>query len=288
MEAPAGRWRFLMTHLSYEDPEQLLAHPYNWRIHAGHQRAAMEAALSEIGWAGVVLVNDVTGNVLDGHLRVDLAIQAQEPAVPVLHLEATEEQEKLILATYDPLGALAVADRAKLTELLAETRPAHEALQTLLQDQAVRYREGRVSDAFRAFLENEMEPRAEEQDRGDGPWLDEDEDEDDEDDDAEADPEEVTAFALTHEQRVVVLDALYRAKATSEAETLADALTWLCQWYLDRQMPHPLARSLPPDEQAQTMAAIDRVARAFEDSAPEPERLICYGDPGAHPEGRDG
>lgn len=279
MEAPAGRWRFLMTHLSYEDPEQLLAHPYNWRIHAGHQRAAMEAALSEIGWAGVVLVNDVTGNVLDGHLRVDLAIQAQEPAVPVLHLEATEEQEKLILATYDPLGALAVADRVKLTELLADTRPEAEALQTLLQDQAVRYREGRVSDAFRAFLEHEMEPRAEGEDR---------EDDEDEDDGGEGDPEEVTAFALTHEQRVVVLDALYRAKVASEAPTLADALTWLCQWYLDRPATHPLARSLPPDEQAQTMAAIDHVARAFEDSAPEPERLICYGDPGAHPEGRDG
>jgi hypothetical protein len=39
--------------------------------------------LSEIGWVAEVLVNRTTGNVVDGHLRIELALDRQEPTVPV-------------------------------------------------------------------------------------------------------------------------------------------------------------------------------------------------------------
>jgi len=45
--------------------------------------------------------------------------------VPVVYVDLSEDEERLILATLDPLGALALGDKAKLGELL-----------TLLGDQA--------------------------------------------------------------------------------------------------------------------------------------------------------
>jgi len=73
----------------------------------------------EVGWVAQVLVNRTTGHVVDGHLRVDLAISRHEPSVPVLYVDLSPEEEALVLATLDPIGAMATTDEAKLNELLA-------------------------------------------------------------------------------------------------------------------------------------------------------------------------
>ncbi|MFV2064256.1 MAG: hypothetical protein ACC726_12200, partial [Chloroflexota bacterium] len=75
--------------------------------------------LDEVGWVQQVLVNRTTGNVVDGHLRVELAISRDEPAVPVLYVELSEQEEALVLASLDPLSAMAAVDEDKLRELLA-------------------------------------------------------------------------------------------------------------------------------------------------------------------------
>jgi DNA modification methylase len=97
----------------------LVANPKNWRIHPKGQQDALGSVLDEVGWVQQVLVNRTTGNVVDGHLRVELAIGRDEPAVPVLYVELSEEEEALVLASLDPLSAMAATDEDKLRELLA-------------------------------------------------------------------------------------------------------------------------------------------------------------------------
>lgn len=62
-----------------ENPTQLLANPKNFRIHPATQEAALAGVLNEVGWVSPVLVNRLTGFVIDGHLRVAHAISANEP-----------------------------------------------------------------------------------------------------------------------------------------------------------------------------------------------------------------
>lgn len=94
------------------------ANPLNWRIHGAGQRKALAAALAELGWAGACLLNETTGRLIDGHLRIETV--PPKTAVPVLVGRWTEEQERKILATLDPIAAMAEANAAQLDELLAE------------------------------------------------------------------------------------------------------------------------------------------------------------------------
>jgi hypothetical protein len=106
--------------LSFEpevDPTQLLAHPLNARRHPGAQRDALRESLGRAGWVDVVKVNTRTGHVVDGHARVEEAISAGA-SVPVLYLDLSEEDERFVLATLDPIGALAEYDNEVLTQLL--------------------------------------------------------------------------------------------------------------------------------------------------------------------------
>jgi|GEM_PF-1952940 len=90
-----------------EDPEQLLANPYNYRIHPSYQQEAVSAVLGEVGWIKHVTVNSLTGHIVDGHLRVMEAIKKGEKSVPVKYVELTETEELEVLATFDPIKALA-------------------------------------------------------------------------------------------------------------------------------------------------------------------------------------
>ncbi len=79
------------------DPAEVMAHPSNWRRHGPDQQAALAALLDRVGWVQSVLVNRTTGHLVDGHLRVELALARHEPSVPVLYVELTEEEEALVL-----------------------------------------------------------------------------------------------------------------------------------------------------------------------------------------------
>jgi hypothetical protein len=104
--------------LEYVSPSKLKANPLNWRQHPRRQRQAFSAFKDKVGWAGAVLVNRKTGNLLDGHMRVDEAIKNGETEVPVLYGDWDEDQEKLILANLDPIGSLASTNQEALQSLL--------------------------------------------------------------------------------------------------------------------------------------------------------------------------
>jgi hypothetical protein len=131
-----SNWKNRITGSGSEKPDQLLANPKNWRIHPITQQEAVEAALDEVGWVQQVIVNKTTGHLVDGHLRVALAISREEPEIPVTYVELSEEEEALVLATLDPLAGLAATDAEKLSELLEETNAEGQGLQNLLDDLA--------------------------------------------------------------------------------------------------------------------------------------------------------
>ncbi len=118
------------------DPAELVANPLNWRLHPRAQQQAITAVLGDIGWVDDVIVNRTSGHILDGHLRVELALARHESTVPVKFVELTSEEEREVLATFDPIGAMALADREKLDSLLHELVPADPSIEALIEDLA--------------------------------------------------------------------------------------------------------------------------------------------------------
>ena len=134
--AEAAGWRNRITGSGEEAPDQLLANPANWRIHPKAQQDALAGALDAVGWVQQVLVNRRTGFVVDGHARVALALSRGEPTVPVLYVDLDPGEEALVLATLDPIGAMAGRDDEKLKALLADVTVDDAGLLALLGDLA--------------------------------------------------------------------------------------------------------------------------------------------------------
>ena len=127
-----GNLRSRIVGEGVEAPDQLLANPLNWRTHPKEQVDALEGLLREVGWVQRVIVNRTTGHIVDGHARVELALRRSEPSVPVLYVALTEEEERLVLASLDPIGGLAGTDAETLARLLEGVETTDPALQALL------------------------------------------------------------------------------------------------------------------------------------------------------------
>ena len=115
MALKSAPWQNRIVRHADVAPADLVPNPRNWRTHPNEQQRALGGALSEVGWVAEVLVNQTTGHVVDGHLRIELALARKEPTVPVTYVELTVDEERIVLATLDPLAAMADAE----TEALA-------------------------------------------------------------------------------------------------------------------------------------------------------------------------
>jgi len=132
--APANRWNSRIIGEGDEAPDQLLANPANFRVHPGDQAQALAGALGTLGWVTRVVVNKRTGHVVDGHLRVKLAMQRGEASVPVTYVDLSEAEEQLALATLDPISAMAGTDKELLATLLDGLEVEDAALAEFLAD----------------------------------------------------------------------------------------------------------------------------------------------------------
>src|SRR3990167_6557953 len=117
-------WRSRIVGHGEEAPDQLLANPSNWRIHPKAQQDALAGLLDRVGWVQDVIVNQRTGHVVDGHLRVSLAISRQEPSIPVVYVDLSPEDEALVLASLDPLAGIAATAKDALEALLSDLSSA--------------------------------------------------------------------------------------------------------------------------------------------------------------------
>lgn len=132
MTEPA-HWRNRITGHGEEAPDQLLANPANFRIHPKAQQDHLSAVIDQVGLVQSVIVNQRTGHVVDGHLRVSLAISRGEPSIPVVYVDLSEDEERLVLATFDPISAMAGTDRELLTQLLADVLESEATVTSTLQ-----------------------------------------------------------------------------------------------------------------------------------------------------------
>ena len=132
-----GQWENRITGYGSEDPEQILANPKNFRIHPRGQQAQMEAILDKVGFVQNVVINARTQHLVDGHMRVSIALKRGEKAIPVTYVDLTQTEEDFVLATLDPIGDLAAFDREQLSALLddiGEVDEVAELLASLAED----------------------------------------------------------------------------------------------------------------------------------------------------------
>jgi DNA modification methylase len=113
--------------------DQLLPHPKNWRKHPRHQQSALRGLLDEVGFAGAALARtEADGSLvlIDGHLRKELL---SGETIPVLVTDLSAEEADLLLATFDPIGAMATRDEEALQALLASLSSSNAETNALLE-----------------------------------------------------------------------------------------------------------------------------------------------------------
>ena len=111
---------------------ELRPNPRNWRTHPERQRDALRGVLAEIGYADALIARECPDGglmLLDGHLRAETT---PDQSVPVLVVDLDDAEAAKLLATLDPLAALAEVDTAKLDGLLREVQTGSEALSQML------------------------------------------------------------------------------------------------------------------------------------------------------------
>jgi hypothetical protein len=148
IRSSAGRWRRRIVGHADVAPDRLVPNPSNPRRHPAAQRAALAGSLDTVGWVAEATVNARTGNLVDGHARVEEALHRGEPTIPVTYVDLSEDEERLVIATLDPIGAMATLDAARLDELLTSLAPENDALAGLLDELA----RANGLDAFRTGL----------------------------------------------------------------------------------------------------------------------------------------
>jgi hypothetical protein len=100
-------------------PEDILAHPLNNKIHPTNQQKIMSEVLDTIGWVDTVMISN-SGRLLDGHMRVILALRNHEPTVPVSYVDVTEAEENLIVSIHDYIASYAIIEPVNTESLLEE------------------------------------------------------------------------------------------------------------------------------------------------------------------------
>ena len=96
----------------------LRPNPNNWRTHPKRQREALRGILAEIGYADALIARETEMGLelIDGHMRAEID---PDQVVPVLVVDLDEDEARKLLASLDPLAAMAGQDDDLLRELLA-------------------------------------------------------------------------------------------------------------------------------------------------------------------------
>ena len=117
-----------------EAVDNLLANPLNFRLHPDNQQQALAGAIDDIGFIRSVTVNQRTGRVVDGHLRVTIAARSGVESLPVEYVDLDEAEEAQALLSLDPIAAMAASDKAKLDELMRAVQSDDERVQAMMAE----------------------------------------------------------------------------------------------------------------------------------------------------------
>ncbi len=140
-------WRNRIVEQHNVPTSEIAAHDLNWRAHPQVQEAALSGVLAEVGLVQSVVRNlrrvesgwpvGSTPTLVDGHLRLKLAVDAGVETLPVVDVDLSPDEERLILASFDPISAMAQTN----AELLAKVVDGLEARQAGLEELLARQRE---------------------------------------------------------------------------------------------------------------------------------------------------
>lgn len=124
-----------VSELKTVTPSELQDNKGNWRLHPKFQRDALAGVLGEVGIADALKAyyskrNKGKLTLVDGHLRKE-----DYPGVewPVLILDISDEEADILLATLDPIAAMAETNHQKYVELQATLTAQSNELKAHLQ-----------------------------------------------------------------------------------------------------------------------------------------------------------
>lgn len=109
---------------------ELKSHDLAWREHPIAQLEETKTFLGEVGWIDGPKYNVRTGRILDGTLRASIA---DDDLLPVIDIDVDPDKEALVLAKYDPIGAMVQANPNKLAALREQLRLSSDPLNALLE-----------------------------------------------------------------------------------------------------------------------------------------------------------
>jgi len=113
-------WRSRIVGHGKLDPRSIIQNPANYKAHPDHQRESLSQVIAGLGFIRSVTISKRTGTLLDGHLRVALAIEEHQPSIDVEYVDLTVAEERAALAVIDPLATLAEYDDSALADLVSD------------------------------------------------------------------------------------------------------------------------------------------------------------------------
>jgi len=100
------------------DPHTLREHQRNWRVHPAKQLEILERLLGDLGQIGAIIASKWTRTVLNGHARLRIALETDQPSVLVQWVDVTQEEEDVVLASFDAVGAMRTTREDRLMKLM--------------------------------------------------------------------------------------------------------------------------------------------------------------------------
>ncbi len=131
---PKKVWQNRIVEQGEKPAKDFKFNPKNWRLHPQTQRDALNGILESVGWVQSVIVLP-DGTLIDGHARIEEALKlGDDTPVPFTMVNLSEKEAELMLALFDPLGAMANADTEKFNELSALLELESSALLEVVAD----------------------------------------------------------------------------------------------------------------------------------------------------------
>lgn len=113
--------------------DEVVGNPYNWKVHTKDQFDVLDAGLIEVGIVQNIIINTTTGNMIDGHGRILLALKKGETFFPTTFVELTAEEERKVLMILDPIAQMAAIDAEKAQSLSEIIETESDAIKALMQ-----------------------------------------------------------------------------------------------------------------------------------------------------------
>ena len=99
-------WLDRIVSFEHVPPSTLRPHPENWREHPDEQLAMIKRSIDDLGQIMPLICSKRTGHVLNGHGRLQVALDQGVELVAVAWVDVDEEGELSVLASFDSVARM--------------------------------------------------------------------------------------------------------------------------------------------------------------------------------------